>query len=122
MTDRDPTVRGHLVARGHLVLRVDCSNTAFQRSYRALSPDVRKEAIKALGLLLLVDVEHPPARLHLHPLTGKTVPSVLHAGRQVKVYTFHLTGNDAWKASFTLEDGTAYLRACGPHDAIDKKP
>lgn len=106
----------------HIVLRCDFGNAAFQRSYQALKPDIRKEAVRAIGLLALVDVENPPARLHLHPLTGKSVPSALDPSKKVKVYTFHLTSNDTWKASFTLEDGTAYLRACGPHDAIDKTP
>jgi hypothetical protein len=73
-------------------------------------------------MLILVDVENPPGRLHLHPLTDKMVTSVLDERRRVKVYTFHLTSNDAWKASFTLEQGTAFLRACGPHDKIDANP
>lgn len=104
------------------ITRVDGSNSAFQRSFRALKPEIQKEARHAIGLLFMVDIEAPPARLHLHPLKGKTVPSVLDPGKKVKVYTFHLTSNDAWKASFTLEDGTAYLRYCGPHDKIDQAP
>lgn len=106
----------------NLILCCDFGNTAFQRSFQALKPDIRKEAVRAIGLLTLVDVENPPAKLHLHPLTGKTVASALDPTKKVKVYTFHLTSNDAWKASFTLENGTAYLRACGPHDRIDVAP
>lgn len=105
-----------------IIERIDASSKTFIRSFQGLAPDVRKEAIRALGMLLLLDVRAAPARLHLHTLTGRTVPAVLNPARRVKVYTFHLTGNDAWKASFTLEDGTAYLRACGPHDALDKAP
>lgn len=59
---------------------------------------------------------------HLHALTGKTVRSALDPAKQVKVYTFHLTSNDSWKASFTLEEGCAYLRYCGEHDAVDDAP
>lgn len=103
-----------------LITRVDGNNAAFQRSFRSLQPDIQKEARTAIGLLFLVDVDAPPARLHLHPLKNRLVPSALDAGKKVKVYTFHLTSNDAWKASFTLEEGTAYLRVCGPHDQIDK--
>lgn len=106
----------------NLIKAIDAGNTAFQRSYSNLKPDILKEARQAIGLLLMVDVDNPPARLHLHPLKSKTVPAALDASRKVKVYTFHLTSNDAWKASFTLENGTAYLRHCGPHDAIDKTP
>ena len=40
----------------------------------------------------------------------------------MKVYTFHLTSNDAYKASFTFEEGCAYMRSCGTHDEIDKDP
>lgn len=104
------------------ILRVDAGNTHFQRTFDSLKPDIKKEAIKALGQLILVDVENPPARLHLHPLTSKTVCSALDRSKKVKVYTFHLTSNDSYKASFTLEDGTAYLRACGSHDLIDSNP
>ena len=106
----------------NIVLRTDFGNPRFQRRFKALKPDIRKEAVKAIGMLVLVDVDHPPARLHLHPLTGKTVRSALDPARQVKVYTFHLTSNDAWKASFTLEDGCAYLRYCGEHDGVDNAP
>ena len=104
------------------ITAIDGGNTAFLRSFQKLAPDIRKEAARAIALLLYVDVRSPPARLHLHTLTNRLVPSALDAGKRVKVYTFHLTGNDAWKASFTLEAGTAYLRACGPHDALDKAP
>ncbi|MDP2434095.1 MAG: hypothetical protein Q8O33_19040 [Pseudomonadota bacterium] len=104
------------------ITTIDANNSAFQRSYQGIKPDIRREAQQAIGMLLCVDVDNPPARLHLHTLTSKTVPSVLAPGKRVKVYTFHLTSNDAWKASFTLENGTAYLRLCGPHDKIDKNP
>ena len=105
-----------------MIQRCDFGNTAFQRSFSALKPDILKEARRAIGELALVDVESPPAKLHLHPLKGITVPSAIDPSIKVKVYTFHITSNDAWKASFTLENGTAYFRACGPHDRIDKSP
>ena len=73
-------------------------------------------------MMLMVDVEDATKRLHLHMLTDKYVTSALDEKKKVKVYTFHLTSNDAWKASFTLENGVAYLRACGPHDKIDENP
>ena len=105
-----------------LIQRVDATRPSFQRGFLGLKPDILREARRAIGLLLLVDADAPPARLHLHPLTGKTVASALDSAAQVKVYTFHLTSNDAWKASFTLEGGTAFLRYCGPHGRIDASP
>ncbi len=106
----------------NIITKVDASNLTFQRSFRSLKHDVLKEARTAIGMLCLADVEAAPARLHLHPLKDKLVTSALDEKKKVKVYTFHLTSNDAWKASFTLEGGTAYLRACGPHDKIDGTP
>ena len=105
-----------------LITRVDGNNSAFQRSFNALQPDIQKEARIAIGLLFMADLRTPPARLHLHSLKSRLVHSILAANKKVKVYTFHLTSNDAWKASFTLEEGTAYLRVCGPHDRIDLSP
>jgi hypothetical protein len=106
----------------NVITKVDAGNSAFQRAFKGLKPDVLKEARLAIGTLIMVDVEAPPAKLHLHPLTGKTVPAVLDAKKRIKVYTFHLTSNDSYKASFTFENGTAYLRTCGPHDKIDSNP
>jgi len=106
----------------NVILRIDAGNTAFQRAFSRLKPDIRKQANAALGALLTVDVEFPPAKLHLHPLTGKLVPSALDPTNRVKVYTCHITSNDSHKASFTLENGTAYLRVCGPHDEVDDSP
>ena len=33
-----------------------------------------------------------------------------------------MTANDAYKASFTFEDGIVYLRLVDEHDVIDKNP
>jgi hypothetical protein len=110
------------VSSGNLILRLDFSSTRFQSDFRSLKPDIMKEARRLLSDLIMVDIENPPARLHLHPLKDKLVPSVLDPTKKVKVYTLHITSNDSWKASFTLEAGTAYMRLCGPHDKVDKSP
>jgi hypothetical protein len=81
-----------------------------------------KEAKAALGLLIMMDTDEPPAKLHFHPLKDIKVSSVRDPKVKVKVYTIHLTSDDCYKASFTLEDGTAYMRVCGEHDQVDKKP
>jgi hypothetical protein len=106
----------------NLVLRVDGTNETFQKTFAKLRPQQRREATKALGLLFMLDTDMAPASLHFHPLKNKLVPSAIDPGKKVKVYTIHLTTDDAYKASFTLEDGTAYLRSCGEHDDVDDKP
>lgn len=108
--------------RQTIITAVDISNLVFQRTFLKLSEGLRREARRAISELFLVDVSNAPAKLHLHPLKSKAVPSALDAGKKVKVFTFHITSSDSHKASFTLEEGTAYLRACGPHDEIDKTP
>ncbi|WP_298624489.1 hypothetical protein [uncultured Zoogloea sp.] len=104
------------------ITAIDASNPVFQRTFLKLGEGIRKEAKRAISDLLLVDVSSAPAKLHLHPLKSKMVTSAVDGKKKVKVFTFHITSSDSHKASFTLEDGTAYLRACGPHDEIDKTP
>jgi len=104
------------------ILRVDGGNATFQKTFAKLKPQQMKEATVAFGLLFMLDTDSPPAKLHFHPLKNCLVPSVLDPTKKVKVYTIHITADDAYKASFTLEDGTAYLRACGEHDKIDQFP
>ncbi|MBU67345.1 MAG: hypothetical protein CL858_18085 [Cupriavidus sp.] len=105
-----------------VIKTVDAGNEIFQRLYRKLPTDVLKQAKTAMGELFLVDVAHAPAKLHLHTLTDKLVPSRKDEKKKIKVYTFHLTRDDKYKASFTLEDGIAYMRVCGEHDWVDKNP
>lgn len=76
----------------------------------------------AFGQLFMMDTDQAPSKLHFHPLKDKLVPSVVDPKKKIKVYTIHITTDDAYKASFTLEDGTAYLRVCGEHDQVDKNP
>ncbi|BCN09710.1 hypothetical protein RPSD_15950 [Ralstonia solanacearum] len=105
-----------------VIRTLDAGNETFQRLFKKLPNDVLKQAKSALGELLCVDVASAPAKLHLHTLKDKLVPSVKDPKKKVKVYTFHLTRDDTYKASFTLEDGVAYLRVCGEHDSVDKSP
>lgn len=107
---------------GTVIYRIDASAITFVRSYGSLPHDVLREAKKIIGHLLLVDVANAPAKLHLHNLQNKTVSSITNPAIKVKCYTIHITPDDNYKASFTLEDGTAYLRYAGKHDNIDKNP
>lgn len=106
----------------NLILKVDGGNATFQKTFAKLKPQHRKEANIAFGTLFMLDTDQAPAKLHFHPLKNCTAPSVLDPAKRVKVYTIHITTDDTYKASFTLENGTAYLRVCGEHDDVDKSP
>ncbi|WP_211453592.1 hypothetical protein [Collimonas antrihumi] len=99
---------------------VNYGNPIFQKTFRKLKPDVLKEAKRALSELILLDIDNAPAKLHLHALTNKQVLSALDQNKKVPVYSIHLTTNDTYKASFTYEEETAYMRICGEHDDVDK--
>lgn len=106
----------------NIVYRVDCGNEIFQKTFAKLKPPQLKEARVALGLLIMMDTDAAPGKLHFHPLKDIKVSSALDPSSKVKVYTIHLTTDDSYKASFTLENGTAYMRVCGEHDGVDKNP
>jgi hypothetical protein len=105
-----------------IIHAVNFNQPRFQRNFQRLKPDIKKEARRALGEMILIDVDNPPAKLHLHCLKNKQVPSAIDASKKVNVYTLHITSNDAYKASFTFENGCAYMRRCGTHADIDKDP
>lgn len=105
-----------------LILRIDAGNSNFQKTFRRLQPTQFKEASKTLGALLMLDLTRAPAKLHFHPLKSVFVPSALDPTKKVKVYTIHLTADDRYKLSFTIENQTAYLRSCGEHDDVDQSP
>ncbi len=107
---------------GFIIIKIDMGSDTFQRTFAKLDPQVKIEARRTISELILLDISKAPAKLHLHTLKHKTVKSATDPKKKCPVYTFHLTGNDKYKASFTFEDGTAYLRVCGEHDWIDKNP
>lgn len=111
------------MAAERVVVGVDARGTAFQNSFKTIrDPQLRREIKETLRSLLFLDLDAVPAKLHLHPLTGKKVPSALVPGTSVPVWTLHVTANDKYKASFTFEDGRIFLRQVGEHDLIDKRP
>lgn len=107
---------------GFIIQTIDCSSDTFQKTFGKLDSQVKKEAKKTISELILLDISQAPAKLHLHTLKNKEVRSAVDPKQKCAVYTFHLTANDKFKASFTFEDGTAYLRVCGEHDWIDENP
>lgn len=85
-------------------------------------PKLQQEIRSTVRGLMFLDLDQAPAKLHLHQLSNRKVPSATREGLNVAVWTLHVTTNDAYKASFTLEDGIAYLRIVDEHDQVDKHP
>ena len=107
---------------GRVIRGINIGSTSFRNSWKDLPGKVQDEAMLVLQNLFGKNVDTLPRKLHLHPLNGKQVPSVLDPNKKVAVWTLHITSDDNYKASFTYEDGVLYFRTCGRHDAIDKKP
>ena len=107
---------------GFIIQKIDFGSDTFQKTFSKLDERVKKEARKAISEMLLLDISKPPAKLHLHTLKDKEVKSALDPKKKCAVYTIHLTSDDKFKASFTFEDGTAFMRVCGEHDWVDKNP
>ena len=105
-----------------LFVRVDASAVSFHRSIKKFRGAQLEEVLRAIRSLLLLNVDAAPRKLHLHQLTDVFVPSILDPKKKVKPWTFHVTSDDKYKASFTLEEGVVYLRLVGEHDNIDKRP
>lgn len=112
MTFSDRTIRA-----------VYLNNPAFLRGLKRIpDPQLRDQAIDTLRGMLLLDLDKAPRKLHLHHLTNRRVPSALNPANKVNPFTIHVTANDKYKASFTLEDGVAYFRVCDKHDIVDDNP
>lgn len=108
---------------GRVIRAVDCNSDSFRRSVARIRDTRLQDHIRsALRTLFLTDLDAPARALHLHMLVNKQVPSVLRPGVKVNVWTIHVTPDDAYKASFTFEGGTAYMRLCDEHAVIDKRP
>jgi len=106
-----------------LITAVVVSNPTFLRCLRRIKDPQRRTVVRdTLRALLLLDLDQPPAKLHLHQLSGRQVPSACVPGAKVTPWTIHVTPDDTLKASFTIEGNTAYLRLCDAHDTIDKNP
>lgn len=108
---------------GRVIRGVDLTSPSFRRAFARIKIEsVRREALTTIKTLLLANIDQLPARLHLHQLTNKTVPSVLDPKKKVAAWSLHVTADDAYKASFTYEDGAFYFRLLDEHDVIDKNP
>jgi hypothetical protein len=111
------------MAEGRLILGLDVSSASFLRSLKAIKDQqLQREIRQTLKELLFLDLDQAPRKLHLHQLGQKKVPSATRVGVDVNPWTVHVTANDLYKVSFTLEDGIAYFRHCDEHDRVDKHP
>ncbi len=93
----------------YILTAVDFGADSFTSSWKKLTPQVQKEARKLIGEMTLC--EKMPAKLHFHKLEGFD-----------GIWTVHVTADDKYKASFTIENGVAKMRRVGLHDWIDKNP
>ncbi|MEG0922801.1 MAG: hypothetical protein RSG22_15530 [Comamonas sp.] len=107
---------------GRIIRSVDSGNQAFINRWKKLPPNVQDEARGVLRSLFMLDLAEVPAKLHMHQLVSKDVPSVLDPHKKVRAWSLHITADDRYKASFTFEKGCIYLRTCGLHDDVDKTP
>jgi hypothetical protein len=107
---------------GRVIRAVDCNSSAFISKWKDLPPNIQIEAKAVLQSLFLLSLDDAPAKLHLHQLRNRQVTSRLDPSKKVNVWTLHITADDNYKASFTMESGTAYFRTCGKHDTVDKTP
>ena len=110
-------------ADGRIIRGVDATAPAFARSLRRIrDPRCQREIVETLRALLFSNLDELPRKLHLHPLTNRQVVSRLDPTKKVNAWSLHVTANDAYKASFTFEDGVVYLRLCDEHDVIGRNP
>ncbi len=112
-----------MAAGERLIRGVVATDPTFIKSLKRIKDPARQAEITgALRCLLLLDLDAAPAKLHLHQLVNKAVACTLPPVRKVAPWTLHVTADDRYKASFTLEAGVAYMRLCDEHDVIDKNP
>lgn len=108
---------------GRVIRAVDVSATSFRRSFGAIKDTkIQSEIESTIKAMLFQDIDRAPRKWHMHQLANKSVPSVADATKKVNVWTLHVTADDRYKASFTLEDCKAYFRLVDEHDIIDKNP
>ena len=108
---------------GKVIRGVHATGSTFCNGFKRIKdPKLQVQIRDAIRSLLLLDLDQKPAKMHLHQLVNKKVASALKPGHKVSPWTFHVTAGDEYKASFTLEDGVAYLRVVDEHDVVDKNP
>ena len=108
---------------GKVIRAVDVSSQTFRRTFGAIKDTRLQSQIReTIRSLLMLDIDSAPSKLHLHQLQKVSVQSAVDPKKKVSVWTVHVTPDDRYKASFTLQDCKAYFRLVDEHDIIDKRP
>lgn len=107
---------------GRVIRGIVLANTLFRNKWADLPGAVQDESIVVIQSLVGKSIDQLPRKLHFHQLTNKPVPSAISPTDKVAAWSFHITADDRYKASFTYENGTIYFRTCGTHQAVDKWP
>jgi predicted metal-dependent hydrolase len=105
---------------GALIDRIDLGNTHFRRQLKKLDRVRLAEVHERIAML--PGQAQLPDKLHVHRAINRAVASALDASKKVPAWTMHATNDDSTKASFTLENGTAYFRRLASHAEIDRDP
>ncbi len=98
------------MSRGPTIRSVNIEAKGFKRGWRKLPQYAQEQGKDALKALVLPP-DQRPQRLHLHKLNYSE-----------PVWTVHLTRDDRYKASLTLDGDVAFMRRCGLHDYVDANP
>ena len=106
---------------GRVIRGIDLNAQSFRNAFNKLPSDAQKQALERIKVLMGLPLDEIPAGFHFHQLKNRQVNSRVDPKTKVNAWTFHLTADDKWKASFTYESGTLYFRICGEH-SIDKNP
>lgn len=107
---------------GRVIRALNMNLKSFQKDFASLPNEIKSEAKGSIKDLLFQKIDEIPAKRKFHQLTNSKVTSRINPTQKVNAWTFHLTADDRYKASFTFEDSVIYFRTCGLHDVVDKKP
>lgn len=85
---------------GRVIRGVDLTNSTFMRTFsRIRDPQLQRVITATIRELLLLNLDQAPAKLKLHQLRNKQVPSALDPQKKVNPFTIHVTPDDRYKAS-----------------------
>jgi hypothetical protein len=108
---------------GRVIRAIDVGAPTFKKTFEAIKDqNLRPEILATIRSMMFQNIDRAPRKWHMHQLTGKLVPSFVDPSKKVAVWTLHVTADDSYKASFTLEDCKACFRLVDEHDIIDKRP
>lgn len=109
--------------KGRVIRGIDATAASFLNTFERLPSEAIKAEVRGvIQAMFGQDLDTAPRKWHMHQAVGKDVPSRLNDKNKVAAWTLHVTADDAYKASFTYENGVAYFRLVDTHQVIDKRP